>query len=143
MLIRGRITSGVSNKEDCKAAKKKFKNCAKLLKNNPSNEEIQKSFWSERRAYKALIRKKKRASVASLHKELREFKSNNPREFWRLINKISDQSGGEEIPISVDVSGEYFKSLLDDKSEDSDINPSHTQSLFWMNLLTIWKSEPP
>ena len=119
--------------EDCKAAKKKFKNCAKLLKNNPSNEEVQKSFWSERRSYKALIRKKKRASVASLLKELREFKSNNPREFWRLINKISDQSGGEEIPISVDVLGEYFKSLLDNKSEDSDINPSvpssHTVSI--------------
>ena len=107
-----------------KTARLPRKNCAKLLKNNPSNEEIQKSFWSERRTYKALIRNKTRASVAFLRKELREVKSNNPREFWRLINKISDQSGGEEIPISVDVLGEYFKSLLDDKSEDSDINPS-------------------
>ena len=30
--------------EDCKAAKKRLKNCAKQLKNNPSNKEVQKDF---------------------------------------------------------------------------------------------------
>ena len=56
--------------------------------------------------------------------ELKEFKSNNSREFWRLIDKLTNQSSNEEIPISVEDLGEYFKSLLDDKSENTYTNPS-------------------
>ena len=50
--------------------------------------------------------------------------ANNPRKFWRLIDKITNHSTGEEMPISVEDLGEYFKFLLDDKSENIGVNPS-------------------
>lgn len=52
--------------KECKAAKRRIKRDTKQLKNDPNNEEIQMSFWSERRVYIALIRKKKREAVALL-----------------------------------------------------------------------------
>ena len=67
-----------------------------------------RGFGQKNKACKALVRKKKRVAVALLHLELREFKANNPREFWRLIDKITNHSTGEEMPISVEDSGEYF-----------------------------------
>ena len=63
-------------------------------------------------------------SSFQLHMELKEFKLNNPREFWRLIDKLTNRSSNEEIPISVEDLGGYFKSLLDDKSENTYINSS-------------------
>ena len=59
---------------------------------------------------------------------MREFKANNPHEFWRLIDKITNHSTGEEMPISVEDLGEYFKSLLDDKSDNIGVNPSASNS---------------
>ena len=81
---------------ECKAAKKKLK------------KKVNRGFGAEGRACKVLIRKKKCEVVAMLPFELREFKAYNPREFWRLIDKITNHSTGEEMPISVEDLGEYF-----------------------------------
>lgn len=116
--------------QDCKTAKKRFKKSAKQLKNDPNNDVLRQCFWSERRAYKALIRKKKRETIALLHTELKEFKSNNPREFWRLIDRLTNHSNKEEIPIPVEELGDYFKSLLDDNTENTHTNPQdHTDTV--------------
>ena len=103
--------------------KKEIQKTVKQLKNDPDNNAIQQNFWAERRIYKSLIRKKKHAAIALLHLELREFKSNNPREFWRQINKITNQSSDEEIPVLVEDLEEYFKFLLGDNTESISTNP--------------------
>ena len=53
------------------------------MKSNPSDPQIREAFWKERKAYKTKIRAKKRCAIAALHSELKEFKSKNPREFWK------------------------------------------------------------
>ena len=63
--------------------------------------------------YKSLVRNKKRCAVATLHSELMEFMSKNPREFWRKISKVTKQSKDDEIPIPVEEIGAHFKSLLE------------------------------
>ena len=61
-----------------------------------------------------------------MHTELKEFKSKNPREFWRKIaNATSTNTDDKEIPVSTDRLGAYFESLLTGSEVRSHAVPPH------------------
>ena len=57
-----------------------------------------------------------------------EFKTKNPREFWRKISKVTKQENSTEIPITSEELKTYFKSLLDGPDRNGNLNMQHTTS---------------
>ena len=106
--------------DECTIAKRCFKKSARLLQMDPENTVVYQHFWQERRAYKSLTRKKKRQATILLHNELKECKINNPREFWKLVDRATNQSKDlDNIPIPMEELGAYFKSLLDNSTDNT------------------------
>ena len=82
------------------------------MKAEPNNLQVKQLFWEEERAYKSLVRSKKRFAVTALHsgnlsQRIRE--SSGGKYIWSDQTKSND----DEIPIPVEKLGAYFRSLLE------------------------------
>ena len=111
--------------EECKQTKRIFKKSARKLKADPDNPLLRDLVWKNRRNYKNLIRQKKRNIISKLHVELKEFKSKNPREFWRKIASATSNTDDKEIPVPTDELGAYFESLLTGPEDRSHVDLPH------------------
>ena len=97
--------------EECKAQKKLVRQAGKLLQCNPNDTEARQKFWSEKKDFKALTRRKKRQAIQHLHQKLESLKTLNPRIFWQQINRVAHQESSHHIPISLDNIFLHFKDL--------------------------------
>ena len=97
--------------KECKAMKSSVNRLAKKMKKNPNSVRIRREFWNERKHYKRLIRKKKRAAVSVFHQNLQSFRSKDPRTFWKYIAKASERGDSEHIPISINDMTDHFRDL--------------------------------
>ena len=97
--------------KECKAKKSSVNRLAKQMKKNPNSVAIRGDFWKERKCYKRLVRKKKRAAVSVFHQKLQSFRCEDPRTFWKYITKASDTGDLEHIPISINDMANHFRKL--------------------------------
>ena len=70
-----------------------------------------KKFLKERKTYKALVRKKKRKAKINLHEKLEDFRTKNPRTFWKWINEVTDQTPTDSIPVPIEVMRSHLELL--------------------------------
>ena len=75
--------------------------------------------------YKKHCKKKKRNFYDKLHNDLRLYKVEKPRDYWKILNKTANNLDSN-CPVPMNVFVEHFRKLNTDDSlscEDSDFNP--------------------
>ena len=65
-----------------------------------------------KKAYKSMIRHKKRQSTDFVHSRLSGLQTSSPRELWKVIHKARKPAFRDLVPVDVDHLGSYFGKLL-------------------------------
>ena len=102
---------------ECKSARNEYykvKNKMKFINPNERQAKIQRA--SKR--FKNIIKDKKKMYFDNLHKRLRVLKSNNPKEYWNFVNKVSNKN--DKHNISVEILKEHFKKISTVNNDDVD-----------------------
>ena len=104
--------------EQCKQSKKEYVKYKKSLHRESTEEEkIHLKILAKK--HKKVIKRAKCIYEGNLHTQLRTLKSNNPREYWKIINEKKDDNIGN---ISLDTFEDYFCNIYKNSSESTDIN---------------------
>ena len=70
---------------ECKCRKREINKLLKLYNANPSDVSLRSLFWDRRKAWRILVRRKKRQATYNLNSKLQSLRA-KPKEFWKLIN---------------------------------------------------------
>ena len=70
--------------------KTKLNNLAKLLERYPNDPYVRGKLITTRKEYRKLIKKKNKEWQNLLIEKLQEFKSSNPKEYWKLIKSLRE-----------------------------------------------------
>ena len=87
--------------------------------------------YSEARKFKQFLTKKRKEYHATLNQKLKILRSNNPREYWKILNSCT-QGKKLDFQVSNDKFVEHFKSLA---AEGLDITANVTDSSSKLNVL--------
>jgi hypothetical protein len=95
---------------NCHNLKRNLSNIGKLLSKDPNNIFIRHLFFAKRKEYKRMVKKQKRQFYNSLLNKI-EMLSDNPKEFWKLVNDIKTRKSCTSNEISSSEWFDYFKNL--------------------------------
>lgn len=76
--------------QDCDKIHRELKRTSGKLRTDPSNEQTLHHFRRLRKTFKQLIKHKKEAYKSTILAQLDSLNENNPAEFWKLFNKLSE-----------------------------------------------------
>ena len=114
--------------DKCKVARKNYR-CSKGQYRRNRNEYFFNKFKENERTYKKTMDDSMKTYITLLKKKLKSMRSNNPKDFWKLINL--GKKNKNKTDISMDTLLDFFKDLNssnnndnyhDDNDTDLDIN---------------------
>ena len=112
--MNGNCTSSPWFDGDCTNTKNLVRKLGKDLKKEPQDQEIRNVLHTEKQRLKKLVTRKKREYKQKLiDKMSRNHKS--PREFWKLLDKLSDKKPKTSSLVSHSSLTSHFKTLLTSK----------------------------
>lgn len=105
---------------DCKKQKKHVLHLGKLATKYPSDPLIYGKFLSEKKKFKKLVKIKKREAKKALLDDIMKFEKKDPKEFWKLVNKLKNKKSEIQNPISINNWSSYFTKLHNNKNTNID-----------------------
>ena len=78
--------------------------------------------------YKKTVKKGKRIFDSKFANELRNLKSNDPRQFWNLINKNCDKNNVDKLP-SCDYFLNMFKAFGNENAHNNNDNEENIEEI--------------
>lgn len=112
---------------ECSCLKRSIRDLARRISCGQPNNELLKHYYTEKKRYKTLIRRKHRQYKAKLLNNLVGMENSNPKEFWKLIDTFKNEDGAPSEK-SGNISPEdwscYFKDLLNSNTSECFIDES-------------------
>ena len=102
------------------ALKRSIRNLARRISNGQVDNMLIKHYYSEKKRYNTLVRKKHRQYKAKILNSLVDMEKTNPNEFWKLIDKFKNEVGNPSERsgnISPEDWSVYFRSLLNSNNQ--------------------------
>lgn len=100
--------------KECLNLLRQLKKMSREVSKNPRNCELRKSFYHNKRRFKALVKNKLEEEKESLVRKL-STKTDNPKEFWKIldkIQKISNDNQSIQNNIAPSIWVQHFKDLM-------------------------------
>ena len=97
---------------DCQKMRSEIRNIGKRVQKNPLNHDLKISYFRAVKEYKLLNKKTKRAIFQNLYDQFNELSDDNPKVFWKLIDRIKYVDKRTENPININDWLKHFKNLL-------------------------------
>ena len=127
----------------CHEMSMRLKNVAKLYVNSPSNPHIRGSFCKTRKEYKKLIKQKKREWTSNtMISKLETAETNNPKEYWEIINELREKKHSETSFNSVTFV-DFFKKLFSKDKTDNTPDEESIEEFVNKNLEIIQDPKEP
>jgi hypothetical protein len=95
--------------EECRTQKKNYLSWKRKAKHNKSPEVIQQLQVLSKQ-YKKFIRNASRRYYKTVQESLREIKTSDPKEYWRLINNVSGAQNAD-IAVSIETLYQHFSEM--------------------------------
>ena len=73
--------------DECEASRREYFANNKM-DNNANRNEAQHDYISNWKKYKHIIKQKKKIYTKNFHRTVRNLKTHNPKDFWKLINPV-------------------------------------------------------
>jgi hypothetical protein len=97
--------------ETCYEVSKRLKLVAKLLANSPRDPHLRGSFEKTRKEYKRLLKLKKQEWRNSLIKKLESMETNDPKEYWKMVNELRAKKQSETPTLNTEDFVNFFEKL--------------------------------
>ncbi len=100
--------------KDCISLLKQLKAMSKTLSKDPKNAELRKTFYFNKRHFKTVVKHKLLMEKETLINKLSS-KTNNPKEFWKLLDKVQQCANGkhkDDNDVSPAIWEHHFKNLM-------------------------------
>ena len=96
----------------CEEAKRAVQRSLRNLNRWPKNPDVRSKFYRNKKAYKQVIKSKKRSFKENLLKSIQETEDKNPKVFWNFVNDIkAKKRANPSDNIEPSVWYEWFKKL--------------------------------
>lgn len=95
----------------CYELSKRLKLTTKLLAASPTNPHLRGSFCKTRKAYKKLLKYKKREWKDNMIHKLEELESKDPNEYWKLVNELREKKQVDSY-FQADTFTSFFEKLF-------------------------------
>ncbi|ESO87055.1 hypothetical protein LOTGIDRAFT_154542 [Lottia gigantea] len=82
--------------KDCKRLYRKVNKAKWLLNKDPQNKTLLKHYALRKKEYKKISKFKSREAKRKLLEQIDELESNNPREYWKLVNRLVNNKNDED-----------------------------------------------
>ena len=94
---KNRSNCKVGFDQECFNLREEVRSLGRALQRNPFSIGVQSEFMFQSKKYKSFIRKKERDVNRNMVDKLCRLKSSNPKEFWKLLNKINTRSETDNV----------------------------------------------
>ena len=108
--------------ENCNIMSRDLKNMASNMKGNPHCKDLHSRYFQLRKKYKKLLKAQKRNYRDSLLNELHELQSNDPKEFWNILEKLKNCDEVLDTKIHDNIPGNEWVDHFRQISEKKDVH---------------------
>jgi exonuclease III len=100
--------------KSCSEMKSGLKACAKSLVNYPRDPRVRENYFKVKSCYRRLLKRKKKEYKSQIINEMYKSDSQNPQDFWKLLQDLKAADSGDETSVKYDIEDMllHFKNLL-------------------------------